>query len=180
MENKGGVENLVGYVRRNFLVPPPESDDYGALNAYLPACCDRDARERRRGGRTVEDLWREEQEVSGAGEAAGRLRLPLSQGQPASAGAFCRELVFGTAPIRGSGGDRPGLRLPGGDSLAGSRDYLPEPQLRPGGRGPGPSPSGGASGGTGAHGPGAGEATVPRNDRCAGIHARSISISEGL
>jgi len=60
-QEKGGVENLVGYVRRNFLVPPPEFDDYGALNAYLAACCDRDARERRRGGRIVEELWREEQ-----------------------------------------------------------------------------------------------------------------------
>jgi hypothetical protein len=59
---KGGVENLVGYVRRNFLVPPPEFDDYEALNAYLMNCCDRDARERRRGGRMVEELWRKEQE----------------------------------------------------------------------------------------------------------------------
>ncbi|MGQ9688865.1 MAG: IS21 family transposase [Desulfobaccales bacterium] len=60
-QEKGGVENLVGYVRRNFLVPPPEFDDYEALNAYLVDCCDRDARERRRGGRTVAELWREEQ-----------------------------------------------------------------------------------------------------------------------
>jgi transposase len=61
-QEKGGVENLVGYVRRNFLVPPPELDDYEALNAYLMACCNRDARERRRSGRTVEEPWREEQE----------------------------------------------------------------------------------------------------------------------
>jgi transposase len=37
-QEKGGVENLVGYVRRNFLVPPPEFDDYEALNAYLMNC----------------------------------------------------------------------------------------------------------------------------------------------
>ncbi len=61
-QEKGGVENLVGYVRRNFLVPLPEFDDYDSLNAYLVACCDRDARERRRRGRTVAELWREEQE----------------------------------------------------------------------------------------------------------------------
>jgi len=61
-QEKGGVEHLVGYVRRNFLVPLPEFDDYEALNAYLTNCCDRDARERRRRGRTVEELWREEQE----------------------------------------------------------------------------------------------------------------------
>jgi hypothetical protein len=61
-QEKGGVEHLVGYVRRNFLVPLPEFDDYDSLNVYLAACCDRDARERRRRGRTVEELWREEQE----------------------------------------------------------------------------------------------------------------------
>jgi hypothetical protein len=61
-QEKGGVEHLVGYVRRNFLVPLPEFDDYEALNAYLTNCCDRDARQRRRRGRTVEELWREEQE----------------------------------------------------------------------------------------------------------------------
>ena len=51
-QEKGGVENLVGYLRRNFLVPLPEFDDYDSLNAYLVTCCDRDARERRRRGRT--------------------------------------------------------------------------------------------------------------------------------
>jgi transposase len=60
-QEKGGVENLVGYVRRNFLVPQPEFQDYEALNAYLADCTARDARERRRFGRTVDDLWREEQ-----------------------------------------------------------------------------------------------------------------------
>jgi transposase len=59
-QEKGGVENLVGYVRRNFLVPLPEFQDYEALNAYLADCADRDARERRRFGRPVHDLWREE------------------------------------------------------------------------------------------------------------------------
>jgi transposase len=60
-QEKGGVENLVGYVRRNFLVPLPEFQDYEALNAYLADCATRDARERQRFGRTVDDLWREEQ-----------------------------------------------------------------------------------------------------------------------
>jgi transposase len=45
-QEKGGVENLVGYVRRNFLVPLSEFDDNDSLNTYLVACCDRDARER--------------------------------------------------------------------------------------------------------------------------------------
>jgi transposase len=60
-QEKGGVENLVGYVRRNFLVPLPEFQDYEALNAYLADCAARDARERRRFGRSVHDLWQEEQ-----------------------------------------------------------------------------------------------------------------------
>ena len=60
-QEKGGVENLVGYVRRNFLVPLPTFRDYDELNAYLLACCEQDARRRRRFGRTVHELWQEEQ-----------------------------------------------------------------------------------------------------------------------
>lgn len=36
---KGGVENLVGYTRRNFMVPQPEFDSYDAFNAHLETCC---------------------------------------------------------------------------------------------------------------------------------------------
>lgn len=36
---KGSVENLVGYARRNFLVPVPEVANLGALNAQLRAAC---------------------------------------------------------------------------------------------------------------------------------------------
>jgi len=36
---KGSVENLVGYARRNYLVPLPEGDDLEALNVNLGACC---------------------------------------------------------------------------------------------------------------------------------------------
>jgi len=35
-QEKGGVENLVGYVRRNFLVPLPDVQDFAGLNAWLP------------------------------------------------------------------------------------------------------------------------------------------------
>ena len=61
-QEKGGVENLVGYVRRNFLVPMPAVKDFRALNAYLLGCCERDAGERKRWGKTVQDLWLEEKE----------------------------------------------------------------------------------------------------------------------
>ena len=33
--DKGKVEGLVGYMRRNFLVPIPSFDSFGALNAFL-------------------------------------------------------------------------------------------------------------------------------------------------
>lgn len=61
-QEKGGVENLVGYMRRNFLVPMPAVKDFRALNAYLLGCCERDAGERKRWGKTVQDLWLEEKE----------------------------------------------------------------------------------------------------------------------
>ena len=37
--DKGKVEGLVGYARRNFLVPVPSFESFDALNAYLERCC---------------------------------------------------------------------------------------------------------------------------------------------
>ena len=37
--DKGKVEGMVGYVRRNFLVPIPSFDSFGALNAFLKRRC---------------------------------------------------------------------------------------------------------------------------------------------
>ena len=39
--DKGKVEGLVGYARRNFLVPIPVFESFEALNAYLVDCCRR-------------------------------------------------------------------------------------------------------------------------------------------
>ena len=36
---KGGVESAVGYVRRNFLSPPPRVSSWDELNAHLLRCC---------------------------------------------------------------------------------------------------------------------------------------------
>lgn len=63
-QEKGGVEGLVGYARRNFLVPLPEVDDFAELNRLLEAgCLDHD--ERRIGGRedrrTIAERHQEEQ-----------------------------------------------------------------------------------------------------------------------
>jgi len=37
--DKGKVEGLVGYARRNFMVPVPVFDSFAALNAHLAGCC---------------------------------------------------------------------------------------------------------------------------------------------
>lgn len=39
---KGHVENLIGYARRNFLVPVPSATDFTALNAMLRERCERE------------------------------------------------------------------------------------------------------------------------------------------
>jgi transposase len=46
---KGVVEGLVGYGRRNTMVPVPEFSSFAALNAYLDACCLADLTRRVRG-----------------------------------------------------------------------------------------------------------------------------------
>ena len=47
--DKGKVEGLVGYVRRNFLVPIPSFESYEALNAYLEERCMERMEDRLRG-----------------------------------------------------------------------------------------------------------------------------------
>jgi transposase len=58
---KGHVENLVGFARRNFLVPIPVVDAFAALNDQLLLRCQDDlSRELRGKGRTKETLLHEE------------------------------------------------------------------------------------------------------------------------
>ena len=47
--DKGKVEGLVGYARRNFLVPLPVFESFEALNGYLLECCRRRRADRLRG-----------------------------------------------------------------------------------------------------------------------------------
>jgi transposase len=59
---KGGVENLVGYVRRNFLVPVPEVEELSALNAALRARCLTEGQRQLPGDQGFfRDLWAKEQ-----------------------------------------------------------------------------------------------------------------------
>jgi transposase len=55
---KGLVENLVGYARRNFLVPVPEVATLAELNANLALRCRAEANRRLQGEtQTIGDLW---------------------------------------------------------------------------------------------------------------------------
>lgn len=60
---KGGVEGIVGYVRRNFLVPLPQVESFEELNAYLLAQCLKHDQNvlAHRGGHTTAALFAAEQ-----------------------------------------------------------------------------------------------------------------------
>jgi transposase len=60
---KGQVEGLVGYVRRNALVPIPHIQTLDELNAHLLAWCETSASHDTvpHTQRTIEDVWKEEQ-----------------------------------------------------------------------------------------------------------------------
>jgi transposase len=58
---KGNVENKVGYIRRNFLVPIPEFSDIDAYNIELLSRCDLDLfREHYRKGVLIKELFSED------------------------------------------------------------------------------------------------------------------------
>src|SRR5690606_31701065 len=58
---KGGVENDVDYVRRNFLVPIPTVADFDELNQQLLAACQADAqRTVARSDQTIGARWQQE------------------------------------------------------------------------------------------------------------------------
>jgi len=59
---KGGVENDVGYARRNFLVPMPRVADFDELNRLLAATCLKDdQRIIERSDRSIGERWQTEQ-----------------------------------------------------------------------------------------------------------------------
>jgi transposase len=71
--DKGKVEGLVGYARRNFLVPVPVAASFAALNAHLERCC----------------LARLDQRVRGHAESIGeRLERDLAALQPRPPGPY--------------------------------------------------------------------------------------------
>lgn len=62
---KGQIENLVRYCRRNFLVPVPECASLAELNKLLREKCLEDARTRKipQSGKLVAEVWAEEREA---------------------------------------------------------------------------------------------------------------------
>lgn len=60
---KGNVENKVGYDRRNMLVPVPTIEDFTVFNEDLLRRCDADhEREHYRHGKSIRELWEQEKE----------------------------------------------------------------------------------------------------------------------
>jgi transposase len=61
---KGGVENDVGYVQRNFMTPLPEVGSYAELNAFLEKACQDNLHRHVRGKEApVAQLWEEEKSI---------------------------------------------------------------------------------------------------------------------
>jgi len=58
---KGGVENDVGYTRRNFLTPIAKVQCFAELNGHLQRECQQDTQRRMRGQKqTIAELWQVE------------------------------------------------------------------------------------------------------------------------
>ena len=55
---KGGVENDVGYIQRNFFAPIPDVANFDELNQHLQSCCEKDVQRQVRGKKeSVAELW---------------------------------------------------------------------------------------------------------------------------
>jgi transposase len=126
--DKGKVEGLVGYARRNFMVPIPRVSGWQELNAHLEAEC-RKRRERRLHGHTETIGERFERDRAAllplpAGPVRS-LREDLRASQFAVAGPLSLERLLGAHRVRASPGMGEGLRARSGDRLR-QRSHRPE------------------------------------------------------
>ena len=125
--DKGNVEAMVGYARRNFLAPVPRANDFAVLNIHLEQkCLGAD-------GRRAQGAYRDHRPADGAGPGgaaavAGRglrgLRSAGHQGQLPVPGPVPHQWLLGAGGLRTPGRAGQGLRGPGGDQLR-RRDYRP-------------------------------------------------------
>jgi hypothetical protein len=106
---KGNVENKVGYLRRNELVPIPDFKDLSSKNIELLTACDQDmAREHYDKGRMISDLFEEDKaallplptvrfDTAGYGSAKtdkyGRFTLDNGEHRYSASPAFCEKTV---------------------------------------------------------------------------------------
>lgn len=82
---KGGVENSIGYIQRQFLAPMPQVDSFEELNAYLLNCCRADDSRTVRGQiEAIQEMWSREQ--------------PLLRPLPTHAYDCCRHLEMPLTP----------------------------------------------------------------------------------
>ena len=122
--DKGKVEGLVGYVRRNFLVPVPSFESFDALNAYLERrCLERmDAKLR---GHTETIGHRMERDLDAllppAASSIRRLREAGGPGEFPVVGKIQDQRLPGAGGLRISGRLGAGLRLMRWSSAAGQR-----------------------------------------------------------
>ena len=61
---KGHTETLVGFARRNFMVPVPEFDDFEVFNEQLAASCREDLERKLRGNHDVKSVLLEEERLA--------------------------------------------------------------------------------------------------------------------
>ena len=111
--DKGKVESMMGYVRRNFLVPVPSFESFDALNAHLETrCLERmDARLRGHsetiGQRMERDL---DALLPPAGRALRRLREAGEPGEFPVPGPVPHQRLLGPGGLRAPGRAGAGLR----------------------------------------------------------------------
>ena len=105
---KGGIENLVGFIERNFFTPLPEADTWEELNARLVEKCRQYAKTHKVPGTkvAVEAILagRERTPLTPAPKALRLLPARRGRGRKKPAGPFRKQLLLNT---RGLGGTTP-------------------------------------------------------------------------
>ena len=118
--DKGKVEGLVGFIRRNFLVPVPRVESIEALNDDLAGQCRRRQAARLRGHKETigERLARDREALLALPPGSIRcLRQAPWTRELAVAGPLPRQRLLGAGGLRLSRGYHPGLRRPSGHRL---------------------------------------------------------------